>query len=150
MNCCKCPARIAASGSRERQIRPSPGQLSKCAENRTRRTRRWPLPSRARLARELTPNIVPPDSMVLQPSDERRRSGSHYTPRGLTEPIVRKTLEPVLQRSGANPTPEQILDLKVCDPAMGSGAFLVDACRFLADCWSKPGTATIAREHPAR
>jgi type II restriction/modification system DNA methylase subunit YeeA len=29
-------------------------------------------------------------------------------------------------------TPEQILDLKVCDPAMGSGAFLVEACRAIA------------------
>ncbi len=39
----------------------------------------------------VTPNIVPAGSMVLQPSDERRRSGSHYTPRALTEPIVRTT-----------------------------------------------------------
>ena len=71
--------------------------------------------------------------MVLQPSDERRRSGSHYTPRSLTEPIVRTTLQPILARLGDSPTPEQILDLKVCDPAMGSGAFLVEACRQLGD-----------------
>ena len=56
--------------------------------------------------------------MVLQPSDERRRSGSHYTPRSLTEPIVRTTLRPVLQRLGANPTPDQILELNVCGPAI--------------------------------
>ena len=86
-----------------------------------------------KLAREATPNIVPPGAMVLQPSDERRRSGSHYTPRLLTEPIVRKTLEPILKRLGEKRTPEQILDLKVCDPAMGSGAFLVEACRQLGD-----------------
>ena len=36
--------------------------------------------------------------MVLQPTDERRRSGSHYTPRSLTEPIVRTTLEPIFNR----------------------------------------------------
>ena len=75
--------------------------------------------------------------MVLQPSEERRRSGSHYTPRELTEPIVRRTLEPILARmqgdGGKAPRPEQILDLKVCDPAMGSGAFLVEACRQLGD-----------------
>src|SRR5262245_30775210 len=71
--------------------------------------------------------------MVLQPSDERRRSGSHYTPRSLTEPIVRTTLRPILERLGSNPTPQQVLDLKVCDPAMGSGAFLVEACRQLAE-----------------
>jgi hypothetical protein len=100
-----------------------------------------------KIAKTVTPNVVPTGAMVLQPSDERRRSGSHYTPRSLTEPIVRKTLEPILQRlaspspsqgegkgEGARvPTPEQILELKVCDPAMGSGAFLVEACRQLGD-----------------
>jgi hypothetical protein len=96
-----------------------------------------------KIAKELTPNIVPPGSMVLQPSDERRRSGSHYTPRSLTEPIVRKALEPVLKLLGEQPTPQQILALKVCDPAMGSAAFLVEACRQLSDAlvkaWSLHG-----------
>lgn len=86
---------------------------------------------------EATPDLVPLGAMVLQPSQERRRSGSHYTPRALTEPIVRTTFEPILQRlrsdDGLPPRPEQILDLKVCDPAMGSGAFLVEACRQLGD-----------------
>ena len=45
-----------------------------------------------KIARYVTPNVVPKGAMVLQPSDERRRSGSHYTPRSLTEPIVRTTL----------------------------------------------------------
>ena len=80
-----------------------------------------------------TPRVVPAGAMVLQPSDERRRSGSHYTPRSLTEPIVETTFRPILERLGPNPTPEQILDLKVCDPAMGSGAFLVAVCRLLAE-----------------
>jgi hypothetical protein len=72
-------------------------------------------------------------ALYLQPTEERRRSGSHYTPRSLTEPIVRTTLRPVLEALGERPRPEQILDLKVCDPAMGSGAFLVAACRELAE-----------------
>src|SRR5262249_50463654 len=54
-----------------------------------------------KVARDLTPNIVSASTMVLQPSDERRRSGSHYTPRSLTEPIVRKALEPVLWGIGS-------------------------------------------------
>ncbi len=86
---------------------------------------------------DATPDRVPRGAMVLQPSEERRRSGSHYTPRELTEPIVRTTLGPILTRlqgeDGKPPKPEQILDLKVCDPAMGSGAFLVEACRQLGD-----------------
>ena len=84
-----------------------------------------------------TPDLVPAGAMVLQPSEARRRSGSHYTPRELTEPIVRTTLEPILARlrgpGGEPPRPEAILDLKICDPAMGSGAFLVEACRQLGD-----------------
>ncbi|MCZ7657704.1 MAG: N-6 DNA methylase [Xanthobacteraceae bacterium] len=69
---------------------------------------------------------------ILQPTDERRRTGSHYTPRSLTEPTVRHALEPAFERLGPGATPEHILDLKICDPAMGSGAFLVEACRALA------------------
>jgi len=84
-----------------------------------------------------SPDLVRRGAMVLQPSDERRRSGSHYTPRELTAPIVETTLEPILGRlrgaDGLSPRPEQILDLKVCDPAMGSGAFLVESCRQLGD-----------------
>jgi hypothetical protein len=86
-----------------------------------------------KLARAATPTIIPPGAMVLQPSDERRRSGSHYTPRSLTQPIVATTLRPIIERLGPNPSPDQILDLKVCDPAMGSGAFLVEACRALGE-----------------
>ena len=87
--------------------------------------------------RNATPDFVPTGAIVLQPSEERRRSGSHYTPRELTEPIVRTALAPILDRLRAEADgllrPEQILDLNVCDPAMGSGAFLVEACRQLGD-----------------
>ena len=87
--------------------------------------------------KEATPDVVPKGAIILQPSEERRRSGSHYTPRELTEPIVRTTLEPILGRlrgeSNRCPRPEQILELRVCDPAMGSGAFLVEVCRQLGD-----------------
>ena len=141
--------------------------------------------------RHATPDLVPAGALVLQPSPERRRSGSHYTPRALTEPIVREALAPVLDRlrakrdgapagappGGTAPTsdapggappgndapagsapaggtagndasaggtpdgpffrapllPDEILDLRVCDPAMGSGAFLVEACRQIGE-----------------
>ncbi len=103
------------------------------------------------LDKDATQDIVPSGALVLQPNEERRRSGSHYTPRGLTEPIVRHTLAPLLDRlrggDGRAPTPEQILDLKICDPAMGSGAFLVETCRQLADAlidaWSVYGVMPV-------
>jgi len=90
-----------------------------------------------------TAYILPKRALYLQPTEERRRSGSHYTPRQLTQPIVETALKPILQRLGAHPTSKQILELKVCDLAMGSGAFLVEACRQLAEklveAWCKEG-----------
>ena len=69
---------------------------------------------------------------ILQPTGERRRTGSHYTPRSLTAPIVAHALEPAFAQLGPDAMPDQILGLKVCDPAMWSGAFLVEACRVIA------------------
>ena len=101
------------------------------------------------LDKDATPDLVRAGSLVLQPSEARRKSGSHYTPRELTEPIVRTTLRPILERlreeADGPLTPEQILDLKVCDPAMGSGAFLVEACRQLADALIEAWTAHDCR-----
>ena len=81
--------------------------------------------------------------LVVQPGEERRRTGSHYTPRSLTEKVVKRTLEPLLACIGENRTAEQMLELKICDPAMGSGAFLVAACRELAgeivQAWTRSG-----------
>jgi hypothetical protein len=75
----------------------------------------------------------PPGSPLLQPTDERRRTGSHYTPRSLTAPMVERALEPAYEQLGPDARPEEVLDLKVCDPTMGSGAFLVEACRSLGE-----------------
>lgn len=86
---------------------------------------------------------VPAGTPILQPTDERRRTGSHYTPRSLTEPIVRHALEPAFARLTDDATPEEVLALKVCDPACGSGAFLVEATRQigtrLAQAWERHG-----------
>ncbi|MCX5946602.1 MAG: N-6 DNA methylase [Cyanobacteria bacterium] len=94
-----------------------------------------------RINRELFDGPQPVGSLVFQPTEERRRSGSHYTPRSLTRPIVEEALRPWLERCGGKPTVAQILGLKICDPAMGSGAFLVESCRFLAEllelAWSR-------------
>jgi hypothetical protein len=77
-------------------------------------------------------DIATPGTPLLQPTHERRRTGSHYTPRTLTEPIVKHALEPAFARIGEYAKPDAVLDIKVCDPAMGSGAFLVEACRLIA------------------
>ncbi|HSC27325.1 MAG TPA: N-6 DNA methylase [Vicinamibacterales bacterium] len=65
---------------------------------------------------------------ALVRTERRKATGSFYTPRALTEYVVRRTLAPLVQDA----SPERILALRVLDPAMGSGAFLVAACRYLA------------------
>ena len=86
-----------------------------------------------RIDRRLFEGVQVAGSLVFQPTEERRRSGSHYTPAQLTQLTVADALRPWLERHGHRPTPEQILALRICDPAMGSGAFLVELCRFLAE-----------------
>ncbi|MFM6114124.1 MAG: Eco57I restriction-modification methylase domain-containing protein, partial [Sphaerospermopsis kisseleviana] len=97
-----------------------------------------------------TPSLMAVGSLYLQPGEERRRSGSHYTPRALTAPIVTETLRPVFENLGENPTSEDILNLKVCDLAMGSGAFLVEVCRQIAEkvveVWEKQGNTPVIPE----
>jgi hypothetical protein len=66
--------------------------------------------------------------VVMVRSGRRKATGTFYTPRPLTEYVVRRTLAPLVDRAG----PEDILRLRVLDPAMGSGAFLVASCRYLA------------------
>lgn len=73
---------------------------------------------------------------------DRRETGTHYTPKSLTESIVETTLEPVAYVGPAEGKPREewllkssteLLELKICDPAMGSGAFLVQVCRWLSE-----------------
>jgi hypothetical protein len=86
--------------------------------------------------------------LVIQPGDERKRTSSHYTPQSLTRQVVRRTLAPILRtieaQTGAPPTSETLLSLKIVDPAVGSGAFLVEVVRQLADhvvsAWQREGS----------
>ncbi len=86
--------------------------------------------------------IVTPGSIYVTKGSDRRSTGTHYTPRSLTEPIVQHTLDPLVYIGPAEGWPQEkwqlrpaaeILDLKVCDMAMGSGAFLVQSCRYLSE-----------------
>ena len=88
------------------------------------------------------PVVIRQGSVFVTAGTDRRSSGTHYTPRSLTEPIVRYTLEPLVYVGPAEGKPEnewklrparELLDLKICDMACGSGAFLVQADRYLAE-----------------
>lgn len=88
------------------------------------------------------PLVYAKGAFIVTTGSDRRETGTHYTPKSLTEAIVAETLTPVAYIGPADGTPREqwalkspaeLLDLKICDPAMGSGAFLVQACRWLAD-----------------
>ena len=71
-----------------------------------------------------------PERLDLRAHSARRKeSGTFYTPQPLAEYVVRRTLAPLVRQR----TADEILRLRIVDPAMGSGAFLVAACRYLAD-----------------
>lgn len=70
--------------------------------------------------------------------DRRKATGSFYTPQSITDYVVRRTLHPLVDRASS----EQILALRVLDPSMGSAAFLVSACRYLAAAYE----AALVRE----
>jgi hypothetical protein len=99
-----------------------------------------------RVDRRLFDGLQPAGSLVFQPTEERRRSGSHYTPAQLTRLTVADALRPWLERHNHRPSPADILALRVCDPAMGSGAFLVELCRFLADLLVEAWGANLPEE----
>ncbi len=63
---------------------------------------------------------------------ERQQSASYYTPEVLTKFVVSQALEELLDQDGERTTPEQILQLTICEPALGSGAFAIEAVRQLA------------------
>ena len=99
------------------------------------------------------PTVFPAGSLVITQVGDRRATGTHYTPRKLAEEIVEHTLAPLCYSpgpaDGAEPSDWRVrpatdlLELKVLDPAMGSGAFLVSACRYLAErlveAWERDG-----------
>ena len=99
------------------------------------------------------PVVIRSGSLYVTESKLRRNTGTHYTPRFLAEQIVEGALEPLVYSLGPLQTAERsewklcsstdILKLRVADIAMGSGAFLVAACRYLArrliEAWSDEG-----------
>lgn len=64
-------------------------------------------------------------------SKDRRKSGSHYTPVKLAREVVEEAFRPWLERHNYNPSVKDVLDLKVCDPAVGAGVFLIETADFL-------------------
>ena len=58
-----------------------------------------------------------------------RAPGVVYTPREVCEPMVKRALEPLVRGKSR----DELLALRVCDPAIGEGAFLIEIVRMLGD-----------------
>lgn len=102
------------------------------------------------------PVVVRKGSVFVTAGTDRRSSGTHYTPKTLTEPIVQYTLEPLVYEGPAEgkertewklKSAKELLELKICDMACGSGAFLVQAARYMAErleeAWEQSGDARV-------
>ena len=77
---------------------------------------------------------LPGELYLVRWGGTRKGAGTFYTRPQLTIPTVRRMVEALSHDAdGKVRTPEEILALKVCDPAMGSGSFLVAALRVLTE-----------------
>lgn len=99
------------------------------------------------------PTVFPAGSVLFTQVEDRRSTGTHYTPQQLAAEVIEHTLAPLCFNPGPaqgvpreqwQPRPAaELLALKVVDPAMGSGAFLVSACRYvgnvIAEAWRRDG-----------
>jgi hypothetical protein len=89
------------------------------------------------------PAVILSGNRYVTRSHRRAVTGTHYTPQPLAKEVAEGALEPLVYRPGPLETSDttqwrirpssQIKELKVADIAMGHGAFLVAACRYLAD-----------------
>lgn len=109
------------------------------------------------------PLVYPKGTLLVTAGLDRRSTQTYYTPRALAEEIVQYTLEPLAYVGPVDGRPREewqlrslteLFGLRICDPTMGSGAFLVAACRWLAErvveAWAfaadQHGTVTIDGE----
>ncbi len=141
--------RTASSASRVRNDLNKPVDdasadklLSACHGDQLLRDRIRPYFHLLRTDRWGYPIVYPKSAFMVTTGADRRETGTHYTPKSFTEAIVKQTLEPLVYIGPSKGKPKEdwrlkapadLLDLKICDPAMGSGAFLVQVCRWLSE-----------------
>ncbi len=114
-----------------------------------------------RLGTDGRPCVVPPGRIYVTDSAGRRGSGTYYTPPAVAATVVRHALEQVVyEEPDAGSTRGErrlrasnaLLDLKVCDMAMGCGVFLVESCRYLSErlveAWEIEGVAGDSPDTP--
>lgn len=76
----------------------------------------------------------PSFDLAAAAGSERKTTGSYYTPSSLIDRLLKSALDPVIEEAEAADNPEKaLLDLRVLDPACGSGHFLIAAAHRIAD-----------------
>lgn len=125
---------------------PDPDRVAKllavCDNDPELRDRVLPFLGLVRDDLRANPRVFLPGALYVTAAGDRRATGTYYTPRSLAEEVVQHALDSVAYNPGPAEEPDsekwklkssdELLDLKVADIAMGSGAFLVAACRYLA------------------
>lgn len=119
------------------------GLLQACQGDQNLAARIKPFANLLRLDLRDRPLVFLEGSVYVTETGSRRDSGTAYTTKALAEEVAENALAPLCYSPGPQDTPDtnrwrirsstDLLDLKVCDPAVGSGAILVAACRYLAD-----------------
>lgn len=119
------------------------GLIQACQGDQNLAARILPFANLLRLDLRDRPLVFLAGSVYVTETGSRRDSGTAYTTRELAEEVAEHALAPLCYSPGPQDTPDknvwrirpstEILNLKVCDPAVGSGAILVAACRYLAD-----------------
>lgn len=134
--------RKLVSEASEADIEATSRLLQACANDEKLRDVVKPYARLLRLDSSDYPLVIQKGSVYVTSGADRRSTGTHYTPRSLTEPVVQFALEPQAYRGPAEGWPREkwqlrsareLLSLRICDMAMGSGAFLAQACRWLGD-----------------
>src|SRR5690606_20603831 len=82
-------------------------------------------------------------------SRERQRSASYYTPEVLTRSVVKHSLAELLDQDGEKTPALDILRMTVCEPALGSGAFAIEAVRQLAAAYLDRRQEELGEQIPA-
>ncbi len=119
------------------------GLIQACQSDQALADRIEPFANLLRLDLRDRPVVFLEGAVYVTETGSRRDSGTAYTTRELADEVVEHALAPLCYSPGPQDTSDtnqwrirnsaEIRDLKVCDPAVGSGAILVAACRYLAD-----------------